>query len=62
MIISKGEVIAYKWGCDQLTFGEIDIPEPSSPRLARKMEREYLKEQSVNMKSNYKNTMARLKK
>lgn len=62
MIISKGEVVAYKWGCDQLTVGEIDIPELASSKNARKMEREYLKEQSVNMKLNYKKTMAHLKK
>ncbi|MDP6356705.1 MAG: carbon-nitrogen hydrolase family protein [Planctomycetota bacterium] len=62
MIISKGEVVAYKWGCDQLTIGEIDISELPSPRNARKMEREYLKVQAGNMKKNYRKTVARLKK
>jgi predicted amidohydrolase len=42
LIISKGEVVAYQWGNDQITFGVVDIPERSSPEAARVLEAQYL--------------------
>jgi predicted amidohydrolase len=42
MIVSKGERVSYKWGCDQVTVSTVEIPENPSKRLARMGEREAL--------------------
>jgi predicted amidohydrolase len=62
MIVSKGEVVAYKWGCDQITVAEIDVPAPPSTRAARAAERDYLKKQGPAMQRQYKETMRGLKR
>ena len=43
LIISKGEIAAYKWGNNQITTTVIDIPEPPSQEAARRSEQEYLR-------------------
>jgi len=47
LIISKGEIIAYKWGNDQISTADIDIPHPPSTEAARHSEQEYLQAQGA---------------
>ncbi len=42
LIVSRGEVAAYHWGCDAITVATIDMPESPSPRTARAAERAFL--------------------
>ena len=58
LIVSKGEVAAYKWGNDQITTAVIDIPAPPSTEAARRSERQYLRAQGPEMKKRYQKTMA----
>jgi len=60
LIISKGEIVAYKWGNDQITTAVIDIPEPPSPKAARCSEDEYLRQQGPEMEKRYEKTMEKL--
>jgi predicted amidohydrolase len=60
LIISKGEVVAYKWGCDQITTAAVELPALSSEAAARAAEREYMVEQPANMAERYRNTMQRV--
>jgi predicted amidohydrolase len=62
MIVSKGEVVAYKWGINQITLGEIDIPAPTSPEAARRCEQEYLAQQGPEMEKRYQETMKKIAK
>lgn len=62
LIISKGEIVAYKWGNDQITTAVIDIPEPPSREVARSSEREYLDRQGPEMEKRYKRTQERVSK
>ena len=62
LIVSKGEVVAYKWGVDQITSAEIDVPMPPSRAGARQAERTYLAEQGPEMARRYRRMMARLAK
>ena len=57
LIVSKGEIVAYKWGKDKITTAFIDIPEPPSISASRIWEREYLKLQKIEMKRRYEETM-----
>ena len=57
LIVSKGEVAAYKWGNDQITTAVIDIPAPPSTAAARRSERRYLRAQGPEMKKRYAKTM-----
>ena len=57
LIISKGENVAYKWGCDQLTVAEIEIPTRPSLAVARNAERQFLKEQGPMMRKRYREKM-----
>ena len=43
LLISRGEVVAYQWGVDRITTAPIDVPEPPSPKAARRYERDYLR-------------------
>ena len=61
LIISKGEVVAYKWGNDQVSTAVIDIPAPSSPQTARQSEKEYIQQQGPEMGKRYQKTMERLR-
>ena len=60
LIISKGEIVAYKWGNDQITTGTIEIPEPPAPEAARRSEQAYLRQQGPEMQRRYEKTVARL--
>jgi len=60
LIISKGEIVAYKWGNDQITTAVIDIPVPPSQEAARCSEQEYLRQQWAEMEKRYQKTMERL--
>lgn len=45
LIISKGEIVGYKWGADRITVAEIDIPVLPSCHSARASEQHYLAQQ-----------------
>ena len=60
LIISKGEIVAYKWGNDEISTAVIDIPEPPSQQVARRAEQEYLQLQGPEMEKRYQKTMERL--
>ena len=60
LIISKGEIVAYKWGNDQISTACIDIPIPPSTEAARRSEQEYLQAQGPEMEVRYKKTVDRL--
>ena len=62
LIISKGEIVAYKWGNDQISSAVIDIPVTPSPEMARFSEQEYLKRQGPEMEKRYKRTQERVSK
>jgi predicted amidohydrolase len=60
LIISKGEVVTYKWGNDQISTAVIDIPAPASPQTARQSEQEYIEQQEPEMDKRFQKTMERL--
>lgn len=60
LIISKGEIAAYKWGNNQITTTVIDIPEPPSQEAARRSEQEYLRYQGPEMDKRYEKTMEKI--
>jgi predicted amidohydrolase len=62
LIISKGEIVAYKRGNDRITTATIDIPIRPSKKIARKMEREFLEQREPEMTKRYLKTMEDLKK
>ena len=62
LIVSKGEVVAYKWGNDQITTAVVDIPVPPSREMARSSEQEYLERQGPEMKKRYKKTREQVRK
>ena len=53
LIISKGEIVAYKWGNDQITTAVVEVPELPSPKAARMLESEYLALQGPEMQRRY---------
>ncbi|HRW09318.1 MAG TPA: carbon-nitrogen hydrolase family protein [Caldilineaceae bacterium] len=61
LIISQGEIVAYKWGNDQITTAEIAIPHPPSPDAARQAEAAYLAEQGPEMERRYQQTIMNVK-
>ena len=60
LIISKGEIVAYKWGNDQISTASIDIPVLPSTEAARRSEQEYLQAQGPEMAARYQKTISRL--
>ena len=60
LIISKGEIVTYKWGNDQISTAYIDIPVLPSTAAARRSEQEYLQAQGPEMETRYQKTIARL--
>ena len=56
LIVSKGEIVAYQWGNDQITTAVIDIPVPPSHKAARSSEQEYLELQGPEMEKRYEKT------
>ena len=61
LIISKGEIVAYKWGNDQISTADIDIPVLPSTKVARRSEQEYLQSQGPEMAARYRKTIDRLR-
>ena len=61
LIISKGEIVAYKWGNDQITVGIIDVPAEISTTTARAQEKEYFDSQGQEMERRYRETLKRIK-
>lgn len=61
LIISKGEVVSYKWGVDQITTGVIDVPTLPSTRAARQAERFHLERQGPEMKRRARITLHKIK-
>ena len=59
LIISKGEVVAYKWGHDQITTAVVDVPTAPSPSAADFLEEEYLRLQGPEMERRYQKTLER---
>ena len=49
LIISKGEIVAYKWGVDKITTAVIEVPAPPSASAARNQEAEYMALQGPEM-------------
>ncbi len=61
LIISKGEICAYQWGNDQITYGVVDIPVAPGPETARKAEQNYLAAQKPEMDRRYQRTLQRVR-
>ena len=61
MIVSKGEMVAYTWGCDRITMAEIDIPAPPSRSAARAAERAYLRKRKPYLAECYRVTMRNIR-
>ena len=59
LVISKGEIVAYKWGNDQITTATIEIPVSTSQQAARLSEQEYLQYQQPEMEKRYQQTVHR---
>lgn len=57
LLVSQGEIVAYKWGNDQITTAEIAIPLPPSLEAARQAEAAYLAEQGPEMARRYQQTI-----
>jgi hypothetical protein len=60
LIISRGQIAAYKWGNDQITVAVIDMPEPPSLQAARRAEADYMRQQGAEMEKRYNKTMERI--
>ena len=57
LIISHGEVVAYKWGNDQITTAIVEIPRDACEDNARELEQIYLQQQKTEMVKRYEQTM-----
>ena len=62
LIISKGEIAAYKWGCDQITTAVVEVPAPPSTTAALASEQEYMQQQGPRMAERYQRTMDRVRR
>lgn len=62
LVISKGEIVAYKWGLDKITVAHIDIPVRPSHQAVLACEREFRKFQRRLQQDWYRSTMAAIKK
>lgn len=60
LIISKGEIMAYKWGNDQITAATIDVPVHPSMEAARLYEHRFLIQQKKEMELRFLETGKRL--
>lgn len=61
LIVSKGEIVAYKWGNDRITTAVVEVPAPPSSEVARDYETEYMKLQGPEMARRHAETMKRLR-
>ena len=60
LMISKGEICAYQWGNDQITYGVVEIPLAPSTVIARQAEQAYREGQPSEMEQRYQKTVARI--
>ena len=60
LIISKGEICAYQWGNDQITYGVVDVPAAPGEASARQAEQDYFTEQTPEMERRYQRTLERV--
>lgn len=60
LMISKGEICAYQWGNDQITYGVVEIPLTPSTAIARQAEQAYREAQPSEMEQRYQKTVARI--
>ncbi len=60
LMISKGEICAYQWGNDQITYGVVEIPLAPSTAIARQAEQAYREAQPSEMEQRYQKTAARI--
>ena len=60
LIISTGEIVAYKHGFDKITTAVVEVPAGPSPENARQAEQEYLAAQGPEMARRYEKLMKRL--
>ena len=60
LIISKGEICAYQWGNDRITYGVVDVPASPSDATARQAEQDYLTAQTQEMERRYQKTLERV--
>lgn len=60
LMISKGEICAYQWGNDQITYGVVEIPLAPSTGIARQAEQAYREAQPSEMEQRYQKTAARI--
>lgn len=60
LMISKGEICAYQWGNDQITYGVVEIPLAPSTAIARQAEQAYREAQHSEMEQRYQKTVARI--
>ena len=61
MIVSKGEMVGYKWGNDQITTAVIDVPVWPSTAAAREYERQYMEMQTPEMERRYREWLKSLR-
>ena len=61
LIVSKGEIVAYKWGNDEITTADIEVPAAPSTEAARAYEAEYMALQGPEMERRYGETLKRLR-
>ena len=59
LIISQGEIVAYKWGNDQITTATVEVPKPPSEENARLSEQIYLQQQQIEMEKRYQKTISK---
>ncbi len=58
LIVSRGEVAAYHWGCGALTVATIDVPDMPSSRTARAAERSFLATRTAILAQRAKTTIS----
>ena len=60
LIISKGEICAYQWGNDRITYGVVDVPAAPCHATARQAEQDYLTAQTPEIERRYQKTLERV--
>jgi len=61
-VISKGEIVTYKWGLNQIAVGLIDIPVAPSKNAVRACDRQLQSVQPKMQQDDYRRVMARMRK
>ena len=61
LIVSNGEIVAYRWGNDAISTADVEVPAAPSTDAARAYEAEYVALQGPEMERRYDETMKRLR-